>query len=364
VKCDVLVIGGGPAGSSAAICLSRAGYSVVVVTERKQKEKPTETSKPQFKHFLQSIGAEQALAACEPCNGIVSDWGLTVPTLKPSILNPFGHPWFINRTRFDDEIQKCAKAKGAIWVEARADYVEFEEQCVNTKTTLGRFSAKWLLIANGSIHWASRVTSQPIIAKDSLIACWAKVHGRVTDKFLLTETCDDGWWYSCPDMNGGALACFVTDAEGHRKLKPSLPEYWSAAFSRTYISKAIPEIGSIKHVNILRTGLAMLSQKCGHRWISIGDAAMVLDPLGSSGTVTAIESALHASLAIGSVISGDRTGMANYERWSRSLFSEFCKQRAGRYQSEAKLRNSGFWNRRMHPDASIAATPQANGERI
>src|SRR5437899_251361 len=101
MQADVVIIGGGPAGCSAALTLQARGYSTVVITTPGRGEKPTETAVPALTQILRSLDANEALRACEPCYGIVSAWGRTTVTLQPSIRNPFGHAWFIHRSRFD-----------------------------------------------------------------------------------------------------------------------------------------------------------------------------------------------------------------------------------------------------------------------
>ena len=99
-------------------------------------------------------------------------------------------------------------------------------------------------------------------------------------------------------------------------------------------------------VKVLRTGLAALTARHGRSWVSIGDAAVLLDPLGSSGTATAIESAQRVSTAIDAALRGDETQLESYEGWSQGMVREFSRQRLAHYQSECDLRHSAFWQRR------------------
>jgi flavin-dependent dehydrogenase len=346
MKFDVGIIGGGPAASAAAICLRHAGHSVGVVAAHSQKEKPTETSKPQLRQLLRNIGAESALTCCEPCHGIISDWGLTSPALKPSILDPFGNAWFINRHHFDLHMRKLAKESGATWIEASASDADFEDGSVIIETTAGPVSAKWLVIANGSLQWASRVTNQSIVAQDSLIASWTRLDASLTERCLSTETSDHGWWYMCPDSGGRAVACFITDPESNRELKPFNAGQWNKLFLLTRLSKSLTRFQPAMDVKVLRTGLAALTARHGRSWVSIGDAAVLLDPLGSSGTATAIESAQRVSTAIDAALRGDETQLESYEGWSQGMVREFSRQRLAHYQSECDLRHSAFWQRR------------------
>src|ERR1700732_5099854 len=98
---DVAVVGSGPAGCAAALTLETSGVATTISASPRPREKPTETAVPRLQQLLQSLGAGEALAACEPCYGIESSWGALDPVQRPSILDPSGNAWFIHRDRFD-----------------------------------------------------------------------------------------------------------------------------------------------------------------------------------------------------------------------------------------------------------------------
>ena len=107
---DVVVVGGGPAACAAALTLRASGVATIVIASSRQREKPTETAVPRLRQLLQSLGAGEALDATEPCYGIESSWGADGPVLKPSIIDPAGHAWFIHRTRFDAALLRLVDA--------------------------------------------------------------------------------------------------------------------------------------------------------------------------------------------------------------------------------------------------------------
>src|ERR1700722_11757117 len=125
MQVDVAVIGGGPAGGSAALTLRAQGYSVAVVAAKGRIEKPTETVAPQLRQLLHSIDAESALSSCEPCYGICSSWGRDSLALRPSMINPLAHAWFVHRGRFDSRLRGLAVGAGANWIDERARCVVF-----------------------------------------------------------------------------------------------------------------------------------------------------------------------------------------------------------------------------------------------
>src|SRR5262245_46146324 len=135
MKVDVAIIGGGPAGCSAALALRAKDHSVAVIDCPSPRAKCTEMAGPALRNRLQRLSAADTLSACEPCFGIASNWGRTAAAIKPSILDPFGHAWFIHRERFDACLKLAALSMGAIWIEGKARNVAFDEQSVSIETT-------------------------------------------------------------------------------------------------------------------------------------------------------------------------------------------------------------------------------------
>ena len=82
---DVAVVGGGPAACAAALTLRARGMAVTLIASPRGREKPTETAVPRLRPLLLTLGAGDALAACEPCYGVESSWGAPGATLRPSI---------------------------------------------------------------------------------------------------------------------------------------------------------------------------------------------------------------------------------------------------------------------------------------
>ena len=230
------MVGGGPAGCAAALTLRSSGVATTIIASSRAREKPTETAVPRLKQLLQSLGASDALAACEPCYGIESSWGAPGPVLRPTILDPAGHAWFIHRDRFDASLVRLAGAAGAVRLEAEATSVRFAEDRVIVSTTAGSIEAKHLVIATGSPAWAARATGQKPMMIDSLLCYWARLAVPIASRLLHVESTESGWWYGCTGEAAATHACFLTDAEGSRQLVPSKPEQWNTLFQDTRLS--------------------------------------------------------------------------------------------------------------------------------
>jgi flavin-dependent dehydrogenase len=343
---DVAVVGGGPAGCAAALTLRASGVATTVIDSRRAREKPTETAVPRLRQLLHSLGADEALAASEPCYGIESSWGAAGPVLRPSIFDPNGHAWFIHRARFDASLARLAEAAGAVRLEAKATRVSFAEDRVIVSTTAGPVEAKNLVIATGSPVWTARATGQQPLTMDSLVCYWARLAVPVESRLLHVETTESGWWYVCPGEAATTFACFLTDAEGSRQLAPSQPAQWNALFQDTRLCRQHALDARAVQIHCFPVSVAGLASRRGARWVAAGDAAIKLDPIGSSGTATALESGVLAARALLASQQGNDAAAERYDRWGNGLLAEFLKRRTPLYAAEAEKYPIGFWSRR------------------
>ena len=137
-RIDVIIVGGGPAGTATALALARAGYSVTVL-ERSRYEafRVGETLPPEVQRPLRELGVwEQFLAQGHlESPGIVSAWGEPELYDNDLIVNPYGLGWHVDRQRFDAMLAHGARAVGAeilednrqttcIWEDSARWYVE------------------------------------------------------------------------------------------------------------------------------------------------------------------------------------------------------------------------------------------------
>jgi flavin-dependent dehydrogenase len=236
---------------------------------------------------------------------------------------------------------------GVIWLDAKAHDVCFEEEGVLLSTSTGPIFARWLVVATGCPAWPARITNQTPEIRDSLVALWAHLDLTPEERLLFVEATDFGWWYLCPDDGRGAVACLITDAETARALGAAQHGVWSELFNATSLAERLGGDATLTKVQGAATGLSSLPRKHGNRWIVIGDAAAKLDPIGSSGTVTAIDSGRRAAAAIADALKGNRSGLEQYESSVAGLVSEFQRQRSQHYSMEGANNSSDFWKRRV-----------------
>ena len=202
---DVLVAGGGPAGSAAAIEFSRRGLSVVLIEQDNYEGfRVGETLPPMIRQELVELGVWQRFLECNPLEsyGILTSWESPTPRYQNFLDNPYGCGWHVDRVRFDAMLASSAAQAGAeLMLAARATSWQQKadgqwrlEVVQGAKTH--DLICRVLIDATGrKAAVASRLGSQPRAA-DQLIGVVAFIDCSQTGQWTLIEAVEDGWWYS------------------------------------------------------------------------------------------------------------------------------------------------------------------------
>ena len=157
---DVIVIGGGPAGSSCAIALAKLGVQHIFALEDGDYSKFVigESIPPNSKRILNSLGVFKDFLKENhlPCYGVCSYWGDDKRGYNDTVLSPFGHGWHLDRKKFNLFLSQQAEKSGVV-VETNANFKK-GVQLNNGKIAIGytqnnediQVTAKFVVDASGS----------------------------------------------------------------------------------------------------------------------------------------------------------------------------------------------------------------------
>lgn len=272
--------------------------------------------------------------------------GADSPALQPSMLDPFGHAWFIHRARFDASLLRLVEIAGVVKLQAEATSIRFADDHVTVSTDVGPVEARRLVITTGSPAWTAGATGQKLVTIDSLICYWGRLNVPIKSRLLHVESTETGWWYVCTGETNTTVVCFLTDTEGSRQLDPANPGAWNSLFQETRLRQLHALGHEADQIHSLPVNVASLATRYGPRWVAAGDAAIKLDPIGSSGTAMALDSGIRAARALVARRQRDEAAMVQYEQWGNRLLAEFLRRRTPLYQAEIVKFASGFWPRR------------------
>jgi flavin-dependent dehydrogenase len=349
VDADVVVVGGGPAGSAAAIACATRGLSVVLCErEPPGRDRPGETLHPGIEPLLRQLGIADRLAdaigARHP--GIWIEWG------GPRRFEAFGGdasgPWTgfqVWRADFDALLLARARELG----------VDVRQPCAVTgalmrdgifhgiETAEGAIAARMAIDASGATRWLGRALDVASPARSPrLIARYGYMEGS-------RPACDDA-----PSLVGDASGWTWTAL-----VRPKLYQWTRVSFDGPPRSDWTPPqlLGLTPRARSRGADVTWRTARraAGPGWFMVGDAAAMLDPTSSHGVLKAIMSGMMAGHLIAAVLGGRAPGEATaaaYHDWLAGWFSTDATRLAGFYRQLGM----DFGDRRAAADSRVGAT--------
>jgi flavin-dependent dehydrogenase len=354
-RCQVAIVGGGPAGLASAIALAQEGIGCHVI-ERTDYATPRigEHIPPSVKSQFESLGLSCLLDddVHLPCPGVRSVWGSSEVLDKDYLFHPNGHGINLNRPAFDkDFADRAARLGVAVATESKVLNLSRSGEGWNLvcawQGTQCRLKADFLIDATGrAASIAKRIGARPVIF-DDLVGIVSHAAPTGEDRRVYIEAMESGWWYSTRLTGDQLITVFMTDSDLF-DLAAGRTAAWEAMVASSALTRARLHPGSCAvdlYVRSART--QRLDKMHGDAWLAAGDAAMSYDPLSSEGISKGIEWGRKAAQAAAACMKGDRSAGTGYAEEAGKTFSAYLRQRRGYYTAEKRWAGSPFWQRRQ-----------------
>jgi flavin-dependent dehydrogenase len=367
----VAILGGGPAGSSAAIELLRLGHPVLLIERTDyQGMRIGESIPPSVLPLFAELGLPESLLSDhgDDCVGICSAWGSDEVFDKNFIFHPYGHGWHVARREFDRSLAETARDRGAELLcncrvvscrhnQGRGWQFELEQGGHRQSR-----EAAFLIDASGRNSWIGRnfggvrnaYDRQIAIARIFSTAGRAVEFGAVT----LVESVEEGWWYSAPLPGNLLIVVYLTDVDLYRPAREEASAAWMRRLG--VATHTMARTAGLDAFGSLRTFMAdtyrVRCETADSGWIGAGAATIGLDPLSAHGVCFALRSGLDAARAAAAQLEGDASGLDRYARELDNYFNNYRLQRSSYYDLETRWPNSLFWSRRQTRPPIVAPT--------
>jgi flavin-dependent dehydrogenase len=324
IDTDVAIVGGGPAGSAAAISCAERGLRVHLFERGAfegsgfSDDRPGETLHPGIEPVLVQLGVAEDLDAVVGARheGIWIDWA-GVRRFQPFGRDAAG-PWRgfqVSRAAFDTMLLARAQAVGATIVQpCRVLGLRFDgKRVIGVATEIGSVSARFVVDATGRSHWIARRlrVAQPACSP-RLIARYGYARGSCPERDAAPALVGDrsGWIWTA--RIGDSLYQWIrVTTINDRPDAAWLPEELCG----------LAPLGPTRGADVT---WRIADRVASSGWFMVGDAAAVLDPTSSHGVLKALLSGIAAAHLIDAVMATKlppTEAAAIYQSWLKEWFA-------------------------------------------
>jgi flavin-dependent dehydrogenase len=342
--CDVLVIGGGPAGATTAALLAERGHRVILVEkERHPRFHIGESLLPMNLPLFDRLGiraeVERGSMTKQGIEFVSSYHGKTVTYNFAGALDKrFPYSFQVRRSTFDEILFRNAAAKGATTIEnCRITSVEFPEDGfarIEGRDETGEmrhWTAAFVVDASGrDTLLASQLGVKERNPRNNSAAMYAHFSGarRLPGKAegnISVVWFDHGWFWFIPLSDGTTSVGAVAPAAFFKNRGTDIGSFFkSVVASCPEIASRLKDaemIGEVTATGNYSYGATVAS---GGKFIMVGDAWAFVDPVFSTGVFLAMTMGFHGAEAVDTCLrkpAKARRALKTYEAATRQSLS-------------------------------------------
>lgn len=347
---DVVIIGGGPAGSTVGAILAGEGKKTLIIERAKfPRFHIGESLIPETYWVFKRIGMLPKLQQSE----FVKKCSVQFVNATGRESQPFyfddrdprecSQTWQVKREIFDQMMIENAAERGAeVWMEANVNEVILSPSTSGDELPRAagvvvtpkdgkpiRIGAKVVVDATGTTAMISKKLGiregDPKLRKAAIFAhykgCFRDQGKNAGCTLVLTTTHNDGWFWYIPLADGITSIGVVGDLDRlvNKLNTPEKTLNEEIANCPGLIPRMIPGHERVGPVHVL-SDYSYRSKRCaGDGWVLVGDAFGFLDPMYSSGVFLALKSSEMAADAVLDALETNDFSAARLSKWGNEL---------------------------------------------
>ncbi len=326
-RCDVLVVGGGPGGSTVSALLTEKGYDVALLEKAKHPRFHIgESLLPKNLDIFERLGVLDKVAAIgipKPGADFNAE-GYTPPRHNFYFRNAMDarwpHAFEVRRSEFDHMLLMNSAEKGTrVFEETKVTDVEFrqDKSCRVTAESGGQkqiWEARYLVDASGRDTFiASKFglkRKNPRHASAAIFCHFTGVERRPGENAgnISAYWFEHGWFWLIPLLDGTTSIGAVCDPNYLKSRTVSPQEFFfqTLELAPAELRERMKDAKKVPEFEVRATGnfSYQCTQMYGDGWLMVGDAYAFIDPIFSSGVLMAMTNATHATDIVDALLQG------------------------------------------------------------
>lgn len=359
---DVAIIGGGPAGSTAATLLARAGRRVIVLEREKfPRFHIGESLLPFSMKAFSRLGLHEKFLRAgfiekfggEMC-GACSDEGVKF-YFEDGFRSQTDRSYQVRRAEFDKLLLDHARENGAeVREETAVGNVEFASDGATLSASSGDIRARYVIDASGRNSLLANKfklkQSYKHLQKISIFAHYENVEREPGRDGTLTRMVRgiDRWFWMIPLTPTRMSIGVVLDSAAYKTARLTPEDFLERALAeQPLIASRMAVAERVSPVHVAADFSYRSNPMTGQRWMLAGDAAGFIDPVFSSGVFLAILAGEKAADALDVVLDDSKQ--------QRRLFREY--ERLMNRAMDIYLRFVNAWYRKEFMEVFLSPAP-------
>jgi flavin-dependent dehydrogenase len=352
VMTDILVIGGGPAGSTAATLLARKGFSVTLLErERFPRFQVGESLLPYNNDLFERLGVTVPLSqgTFTPKYGagfVTADGALGYTfRFRENLPEAYHSAYQVKRAEFDELLLRNASSSGVDVREGMAvTAVDLDDpsRAVVTCANGERFEARFVVDASGhGAFLGNRLGRRKDVEELQKVAVFAhyknvpRPEGRDAGNTIIVVL-RDAWFWLIP-VSADTMSVGLVVGRDHLRGCGLSPEELleQTIAGAPYLAERMNEAEKVSPVYVRRDFSFTMTRRTGKNFALAGDAAGFLDPIFSTGVFIAMKSADMVADAVEERLRrGSMRLLRSYERSFQGAMDKYFRFIANFYRRE------------------------------